>query len=146
VRAPTTTDTHPTTTTSTADARSGSAWGRSTSLRGVRCIRVLTDAITGRPRTNRRAAPVGRRLVSVFGLPYGGSPRLQGRTLIGTAVQPADHVGTELKARRRRDFPPHSLRPTLGRAGRAGTGGDAQCRPKLSTGRLCTSRAITGTV
>ena len=73
-------------------------------------------------------------------------PRLHGEDTHRYTVQPADHMGTELKARRRRDFPPLSLRPTLGRAGRAGTGGDAEYRPKLSTGRLCTSRAITGTV
>ena len=42
-------------------------------------------------------------------------------------------------------FPPLSLRLTLGCARRAGTGGDAGGRRKLSTGRLCTSRAITGT-
>jgi hypothetical protein len=44
-----------------------------------------------------------------------------------------------------RDFPPTSLRPTLDRAGRAGTGGDAEGRRKLSTGRLCTLRAMIGT-
>jgi hypothetical protein len=43
-------------------------------------------------------------------------------------------------------FPPLSLRPTLDCARRAGTGGDAEGRRKLSTGRLCTSQAITGTM
>jgi len=39
-------------------------------------------------------------------------------------------------------FPPPSLRPTPGRAGQGGTGGDEPGRRKLSSGRLCTSRPI----
>jgi hypothetical protein len=76
VRAPTTTHTHPTTTTRTADARSVvRAIDRQAC--GGRCLRVvLTDASGSRSRTNRRAAAVGPSLVSWFRLPY-VPPRLQ---------------------------------------------------------------------
>ena len=40
------------------------------------------------------------------------------------------------------DFPPISLHPTSGRAGRADTGGDAEGRQTLSSCRLRTSRAV----
>jgi hypothetical protein len=95
VRAPTTNDTHPTTTTSTADAQSGSGAARSTKLR--RALHPLTTSV-------RNSKPG-----------VGGA------------------------------FPPLSLRPTRGCARPAGTGGDAEGRRKLSTGRLCTSRPIIGT-
>ena len=52
--------------------------------------------------------------------------------------------GCGIRVGRRPDFPPPSLRPTRGRAGRARTGGDAKGRPKLQTDRLCTSRAMIG--
>ena len=102
--------------------------GRSTSLRGGRCIRLLTDAITGRPRTNRRAAPVGPRLVSVFGLPYGGPHACKGRTLIGTAVHSQLTTWVRTQSQASAGFSPPSLRPTLGRAKRTGMGGDAEGR------------------
>ena len=121
MRAPTTTDTHPTTTTRTADARSVvRAIGRQAC--GGRCLRVvLTDAIGSRSRTNRRAAAVGPSLVSVLPIALCAStPAMGGHS----SVQPADYVGTELGPGVGGDFPPLSLRPTLGRAGWAGTGGD----------------------
>jgi len=133
VRAPTTTDTHPTTTTSRADARSGSAWGRSTSLRGARCIRLLTDAITDRSRTNRRAAPVGPRLVSVvrialWGVPTparGGQSSVQRYSQLTTWVPNSKPGvgGTSLhfpSARRSaaRDGPEQAGTPSAGRSGR----------------------------
>jgi hypothetical protein len=43
------------------------------------------------------------------------------------------------------NFPPLSLRSTLGRAGGGGTSGDGKGQPKLSTGHLCTSPAMSAT-
>jgi hypothetical protein len=44
--------------------------------------------------------------------------------------------------RRRRNFPPPSLGPTLGRTGRGGTREDAEGQPTVWTVRLCTSCGI----
>ena len=54
--------------------------------------------------------------------------------------------GAQLRSDRGQTFPPTSLRPTLGRTGRAGTGGDASDGSKLSTGHSCSSRAVIGTM
>jgi hypothetical protein len=69
------------------------------------------------------SGPVGHRLEPLR------CPPQQGRILAG----------------RRPNFAPLSLRPTLGRAGRRGTGGDAKGRLNLELGRLRTSRAMIGT-
>ena len=132
MRAPTTTDTHPTTTTRTADARSVvRAIGRQAC--GGRCLRVvLTDAIGSRSRTNRRAAAVGPSLVSVLRLPY-VPPRLQWEvthryspltTWVRNSGQASEGISLHFPSARRsaaRDGPEGAGTPSDGRS----------CRPAV---------------
>src|SRR5437867_9232706 len=80
-------------------------------------------------------------------VPYSASPAVSsGRRSVPVApidsnLYVACHRGAELWSEGCPDFPPPSLRPTPGRAGQGGTGGDPELRLKLSTGRLRTSRA-----
>src|SRR4029453_6114288 len=60
--------------------------------------------------------------------------RLRSGRLIHGNVEPGPVGG--------RGFPPLSLHPPPSRAGRGGTGGDAEGRRALLTDRLCSSRAI----
>jgi hypothetical protein len=93
VRAPTTIDTNPTTTTRTADARSGSAWGPVDKPAAAVLLRVvLTAAITSRPEASRRAAALGPSVVSVVPIARFASHACRGRSRIGTAAPPADYV------------------------------------------------------
>jgi hypothetical protein len=61
------------------------------------------------------------------------------------ANERGEEVGAEPWSDGSPDFPPTSLRSTLGRAGRGETGRDAEGLRRLSAGRLCTSRAMIGT-